>query len=477
MSLYLASWNVAGWLSTAAKIQQHHGSVESWMRQHKFDILCLQEVKTSDRALAENPHAHAAELVDYETFWAPCRKRTKTGARSSFSGVATFCKKGLCSHADRNVLDKGGELDEEGRCIMTVCRNMAIFNVYVPNNGVWNVQLSLKIKFLAALRTSMRRMRSLGLDVILCGDLNLVYRACDQYPMSRNVDLEACLRAGEDGNEEEEEEGVREMVQQVKDNLGKIEDALKTKVAEEVEIFIPATQRKERRWRFFIVVDGERKVKLGKPISKEESLGYPTSYTLQAGGVKEEETGEFIICHPPMHMRLAELSELMEKVAAVCWSEEQLHKLANSKYVKSRSAPIVKQWIRSVLDDDEMVDSFVEFHSKARCRFTCWDQYTNERYRNEGARIDYILVDKKLFSSSARRGIELHSPSHMDPYSAEAAAWACTEGGRWVAAPFEGGGIQDGPEETYTCQFRAPSSGILYTPPQYSDHIGVSVIL
>ena len=71
----------------------------------------------------------------------------------------------------------------------------------------------------------------------------------------------------------------------------------------------------------------------------------------------------------------------------------------------------------------------------------------------------------------------LPSQSSQDPYSAEAAAWACTEGGRWVAAPVEGGGIQDDPEETYTCQFRAPSSGILYTPPQYSDHIGVSVLL
>eukprot|EP00960_Hanusia_phi_P061321 764810-Hanusia_phi.AAC.2 len=65
----------------------------------------------------------------------------------------------------------------------------------------------------------------------------------------------------------------------------------------------------------------------------------------------------------------------------------------------------------------------------------------------------------------------------QDPDSAEAAAWACTEGGRWVAAPFEGGGIQDGAEETYTCQFRPPSSGIIYTPPQYSDHIGVSLLL
>ena len=43
-----------------------------------------------------------------------------------------------------------------------------------------------------------------------------------------------------------------------------------------------------------------------------------------------------------------------------------------------------------------MIDTFRLHHPNAQGRFTCWNQYTNRRYENEGARIDYILVDREL---------------------------------------------------------------------------------
>ena len=44
-----------------------------------------------------------------------------------------------------------------------------------------------------------------------------------------------------------------------------------------------------------------------------------------------------------------------------------------------------------------MVDTFAELEPGAQGRFTCWCQYTNDRYCNNGARIDYCLVDRALF--------------------------------------------------------------------------------
>ena len=33
-------------------------------------------------------------------------------------------------------------------------------------------------------------------------------------------------------------------------------------------------------------------------------------------------------------------------------------------------------------------------------RFTCWEQYTNRRYANEGSRIDLVLVDEAWWASA-----------------------------------------------------------------------------
>lgn len=76
---------------------------------------------------------------------------------------------------------------------------------------------------------------------------------------------------------------------------------------------------------------------------------------------------------------------------------------------------------------------------------------------------------------------------------------ATTAGGLWKAASFEGGGISDASQHAYEQQFRKPHTGcvfcflppmwlimktkltvfagMVYTPPQYSDHIGIALLL
>ena len=194
--MYIASWNVAGWLTTVRHIKANHGSVDSWLGRHAFDVLCLQEVKTNDRNLEQQPHEHAVAPEGFDSFWAPSRLRNAKGGFSSMAGVATFVRKGLCQHASRNVLDGGGHdsqkyalqwlylistpmtpvfekfcrsLDNEGRCLLTCIGNVAVFNVYTPNDGAFSVNLPLKLQFLRALRSAMTRVRALGFAVVLCG--------------------------------------------------------------------------------------------------------------------------------------------------------------------------------------------------------------------------------------------------------------------------------------------------------------------
>ena len=49
-----------------------------------------------------------------------------------------------------------------------------------------------------------------------------------------------------------------------------------------------------------------------------------------------------------------------------------------------------------LIEEDGMVDTFRKRHREAEGRYTCFNQYTNRRYENEGARIDYILVDAEM---------------------------------------------------------------------------------
>jgi len=106
--LYLASWNVAGWLTTVKHVNAQHGSVGKWLERHNFDVLCLQEVKTNERQVEQSPNDHAAFAPGYDSFWAPSRLRNAKGGLSGMAGVATFVKAGCCQHASRNCLDDGG---------------------------------------------------------------------------------------------------------------------------------------------------------------------------------------------------------------------------------------------------------------------------------------------------------------------------------------------------------------------------------
>ena len=147
-----------------------------------------------------------------------------------------------------------------------------------------------------------------------------------------------------------------------------------------------------------------------------------------------------------------------------------------------------------------MVDSFARLQPEAQGRYTCWCQYTNSRYiDNTGARIDYCLVDSAFWDAHAVKPnpVGLYTPStcqrqmtagaasvntqrsegSVDPNSFLAAKAAATAGQRWRPAAFDGTGIPNASQEVYESQFRPAHTGMIYTPPSYSDHIAVSLLI
>jgi hypothetical protein len=86
-----------------------------------------------------------------------------------------------------------------------------------------------------------------------------------------------------------------------------------------------------------------------------------------------------------------------------------------------------------------------------QARFTCFDQYKNKRYENEGARIDYTIIDQDLLPSvrldtEGATGLVAH-PDCINPLCETCALAAVTSNGRWKPAPYDGTGIVEGRQE------------------------------
>jgi len=108
-------------------------------------------------------------------------------------------------------------------------------------------------------------------------------------------------------------------------------------------------------------------------------------------------------------------------------------------------------WLRSLIENDYMVNTFEMVWPHVHGRYTCWNQQENKRYYNEGNRTDHIIIDKSLWEESGitetnipLEGFKEVSENQQEECSAcdlehLAALHACTAGGLFQMAPFDGG--------------------------------------
>lgn len=103
----------------------------------------------------------------------------------------------------------------------------------------------------------------------------------------------------------------------------------------------------------------------------------------------------------------------------------------------------------------------------------------NRRYENEGARIDYVLVDSCLLQHVQKGDVPTLrcGSSNEDPLGENAALCAATANGAFKPVSFEGEGIVAPSQDALDTQFGTPHTGIVYTPPSFSDHVGVSLLV
>jgi exonuclease III len=518
--MLIMSWNVAGFTSTVHRIHEHYGALAEkegettdvlhakkrrrlhpliyFFQRHGADIVCIQEHKIAHSQLIHrNEPFHCAlgrkEDDFYESYWSCCVDPKYRG----FNGVVTYVNRntaGVVLSANGTTPLNDPELDAQGRCVITehgpsssassLSPGFVLFNVYVPCSGGGTASLSRKMKFLRALRRAMQEQRQAKQKpVILVGDLNISFAKEDVHWKDRVVYVKDLIRNVCQNDDDNSLSGWKRDIVQHWPEILRILEA--TQEVNPVRTTNSKTGETFSKFRVSVKLNAgskdERRICLGQPETSAEECCY--YYNFQQQFYYDETTEENILIREENMVPVAVLKELMDKLIfhprqMAGWSDDVCYEIAEELGTVNRTAP-TRLWLQSLYEEDQMIDAFRRFYPSATHRFTCWNQNKNHRYKNYGTRIDYTLVDAALLPFLERGSCAtLQCHDQALPVQEREALQAVTAKGRFQPAPFEGGGMMEAAGEVLDTQFApTPYTGHIYTPPTFSDHIAVSVLL
>uniref|UniRef100_A0A7S1BYX7 Endonuclease/exonuclease/phosphatase domain-containing protein n=2 Tax=Corethron hystrix TaxID=216773 RepID=A0A7S1BYX7_9STRA len=505
--MLIISWNVAGLSPTLSKIYTDFSSgsdrekdtnggpsslkvkseappsgsersrpFASYLNRLNADIFCIQESKINKTSLSSKSEPYGcASVPGFESFWSCNVDRSGKG----FNGVVTFVKKTVAVIAADSRPLGVKDLDDQGRCVMTDHGRFVIFNVYAPASTSTN-SLSSRMRFLNALRRAMKRQRKeSSKGVILAGDLNISHSGLDVFWKWRAADIEDIISKldleASTPTQKYDETGHRENWKiDVKKNWKSILSALKTKEIIERKTTNPSTGEIRHKFRLQVTLSNGRKVLLGDPQSTASDAF--SRYDFSLASYFDEEKKETIAPKSNV-MSVGHLTELMLKVAGIAWDAATISCVAN-EFLSLRYLTPTLRWFNSIVNDDGMIDTFRHFYPSAEGRFTCWSQEKNNRFLNKGTRLDYILCDSSIknYIEKGNSNLRCGGVKSANPWSARAAAIAATANGQFQEASLLGGGMPAASRTAIETQFGPDHTGIVYTPPTYSDHVAVSLL-
>ena len=165
----IATWNVNG-------IRARQAQFCEWVDRDSPDVICLQELKAEPAQIPQQCHHD-----DYHVFW---------HGKPGYSGVSLHIRKGLF---DAEPAYTHPDFDMETRIVQARFGNLVLASVYVPNGGK---DYDAKIGFLTKLGAWTKDVHDQGLELILCGDMNVTRTDQDVHPKE--------VKAGVIGQREDE---------------------------------------------------------------------------------------------------------------------------------------------------------------------------------------------------------------------------------------------------------------------------------
>ena len=155
----VATWNVNG-------IRARGEQFREWLEAERPEVVCLQELKAKPEQIPES----ICTLEGYACYW---------------HGAAAYSGVGL--HIRRDVFSGEPEFshpsfDHETRIVQARIGRSLFASVYVPNGGK---DFPAKIEFMKSLIGYAAEVRAEGLELVLCGDLNIARTEMDVHPKER----------------------------------------------------------------------------------------------------------------------------------------------------------------------------------------------------------------------------------------------------------------------------------------------------
>ncbi len=151
----------------------------AWLAEAKPDVVCLQELKSTDDAFP----ADEIRKAGYQAIW--------RGERT-YNGVAILSRIGE-PHLTRDRLP-GGNDDTQSRYIEAAVQGILIACVYLPNgNPQPGPKFAYKLAWFERLITHAKTLYQLDAPVMLAGDFNVVPTDNDIYP-SKSWSKDALLQ-------------------------------------------------------------------------------------------------------------------------------------------------------------------------------------------------------------------------------------------------------------------------------------------
>jgi exodeoxyribonuclease-3 len=150
-----------------------------WLRAAKPDVVCLQELKSTD---AEFPIS-AIDKAGYGAVWR---------GQKTWNGVAILAR-GAEPVLIRSELP-GDRNDTEARYIEAAVRGIIVSSIYLPNgNPQPGPKFDYKLEWFARLRRHAAKFLKQDLPVVLAGDYNVAPTPADIYP-TKSWDKDALIQ-------------------------------------------------------------------------------------------------------------------------------------------------------------------------------------------------------------------------------------------------------------------------------------------
>ena len=152
----IATWNVNS-------IKARLDSVRDWLKEASPDVVCLQEIKTTDEAF---PHE------TFESLGYNCAVH----GQKTYNGVAILSRRPL---EDVTPRLPGGDGDDHARYIEAVVPGehgvVRVASIYAPNgNPIGTDKFKYKLGWLERLAVHARQLLELEEPLALMGDINVI---------------------------------------------------------------------------------------------------------------------------------------------------------------------------------------------------------------------------------------------------------------------------------------------------------------